>query len=135
MESLMLHILIIFMGTGSSPMKKFIIQSERNKTSIIEVEIELVTAMEDPSIKWLPEGEYKARILQPKSLYEKQEDGTLVSPLWYSHAFYCNKLDAWTKLEKMIRDGFERDKRKEDIDFTETDVQAKLGTIQEIMLP
>lgn len=117
-------------------MRKWIIYQSRDKgTSVMEVEIEMVRSAEDPSVGWLPEGEYKARIMQPKSLYEKQDDGSLTPPMWYSHAFYWNENQAWAYAERMVRDGFERDMRKLGIAYTEQQIQEKLATIKQIKLP
>jgi hypothetical protein len=117
-------------------MIKFIIHIERGgKTSIMEVEIELVTAVEDPSVKWLPEGEYKARVTTPMSLYDKQEDGSLTPPVWYSHAFSWTIHQAWARAERMLREEFQRGLVKYNRPFSEEDVQSKLAEIQEILLP
>jgi len=54
-------------------MKKFIIHNRalagHPKTgeapSVVEVEGEIILALEDPSVMWLPEGEFYFRILKP----------------------------------------------------------------------
>ena len=117
-------------------MKKFIIRFERGgKTSIMEVEIELITATEDPSVKWLPEDEFKARIIAPTSLYDKQEDGSLIPPIWHSHAFSWTIHQAWARAERMLREEFQRGLIKHNKVFSEEDVKAKLAEIEEILLP
>ena len=40
---------------------------------VLEVEGELIQSLEDPSVMWLPEGEFKFRIMTPESLYEPHE--------------------------------------------------------------
>jgi len=117
-------------------MRKLIVQTTREgKMIITEVEIELVKAIEDASVTWLPKGEYRARVLEPKSVYEKQLDGSLLPPLWYSHVFYETAEQAREYIEKSIREGFERDLRHHKITaYTEEEVQQKLSEIQEVVL-
>lgn len=50
-------------------MRKFYIQSLKGKTSILEVEGELLKQFEDPTLIWsLKEGEYVFKIAKPASL-------------------------------------------------------------------
>ncbi len=50
-------------------MRKFYIQSLKGKTSILEVEGELLLQSEDPTLIWgLKEGEYVFKIAKPASL-------------------------------------------------------------------
>lgn len=117
-------------------MHKFIILHSKDKgTSITEVEVEMISSVEDPSVMWLPKGEYKARVLEPASLYEKTPQGSLVAPVWHSHAFYETAQHAWTVAEEQIRAGFERELRKFGIAYTEQQVQEKLSQIREVKLP
>lgn len=77
-------------------MRKFYINNKRGATSIMEVEIRIVTALEDCSILWsLYPDEYKVYIFAPQSLLmkvEKMVEGkkevTFVPDVYYSHAFY-----------------------------------------------
>jgi hypothetical protein len=116
-------------------MKKFVVHTPRgSKSSIMEVELELITATEDPSIQWLPEGEYRARVLAPASLSEKQDDGSLQAPVWHSYMFYWNVTQAWVYAEKMIRTEMKRDMEKHHIEYTEDDVKARLAEIKEVLL-
>lgn len=116
-------------------MRKLIVQTTREgKTIIAEVEIELVKPIEDPSVMWLPKGEYRARVLAPKSVYEKQLDGSLLPPLWYSHVFYETIKQAREYVEKSVREGFERELRKRKVVYTEEEVQQKLSEIEEVNL-
>lgn len=116
-------------------MKKFIIHYLKGTISIVEVECELITGMQDPSIMWLPFGEYCARILSPKMLLEKNNMGEEVGPIYYGHAFYNSEQDCRVKIDHDVRDFFKRslikDKTKT---YTEEDIQAKLLTIQTIKL-
>lgn len=117
-------------------MRKFTIHATRDgKISIVEVEIELVKALEDPSIGWLPEGEYRARVMSPKSLHDKQLDGSLTPPIWHSHAFYWNEHQATVHAEKAIRGSLERTKLHYGTEFTEEDVKQKLAEVKVIRLP
>jgi hypothetical protein len=117
-------------------MRKFIVHVERGgKISVMEVEIEVITAVEDQSVMWLPEGEYKARLMAPQSFYEKQEDGTMAPTVWYSHAFCWTVHQAWAAAERMVRAEMLRALSKHSLSFTEEDIKAKLAEIQEILLP
>jgi len=117
-------------------MRKFIVQTTRDgQTSIIEVEIELIQAVEDQSVMWLPKEEYKARIIAPKSLYEKQEDGSLAPPVWYSHAFCWTIYQARVYADRVVRSLFEQELRHHGTVYTEQQVQQKLSEIQEVKLP
>lgn len=116
-------------------MKKFIVHVERGgKISVMEVEIEVVSAVEDPSVMWLPKEEYRARVMAPKSLYEKQDDGSATPPVWYSHAFYWTVHQAWVMAETMVRSELERNLSKHKVAYTPKDLQDKLAEIQEILL-
>ena len=112
-------------------MRKFTVQHSRGTTSIIEVEIEIVSAMEDPSVLWLPEGEFKARIMAPTSL--NNQDGQ--PSVWYSHALYWTANQAWVRAERDVRSTFDFNLRKYGTPYTEEDVKAKMTTIQEVLLP
>lgn len=116
-------------------MRLFVIYHSRDKaTSIMEVEAELIHAVEDPSIMWLPPTEYKIRILEPVSLYEKTPRGHLEAPIWYSHSLYGSMDKARAAVETQIREGFERDLRKFGIGYTEQQIQEKLSQVQEVRL-
>jgi hypothetical protein len=116
-------------------MKKFIVHVERGgKISVMEVEVEVISGTEDPSVSWLPKDEYRARVVAPKSLYEKQNDGSLVPPIWYSHAFYQTSRQARQVAEKMVRSELERNLSKHDVAYTPKDLEDKLAEIKEILL-
>jgi hypothetical protein len=117
-------------------MRKFYIHTERgSKTSIIEVEVELITAMDDPSIQWLPINEYRACILAPKSLYEKQEDGSLIPPVWHSWALAWTQDQAIAWAAKMVRNDMQRALEKHNVVYTEQDIENKIRQIEVILLP
>lgn len=116
-------------------MRKFIVQTARDgQVSIIEVEIKIVEAIEDQSIMWLPIDEYRARVIMPQSLYEKQEDGSFIPPVWYSHAFYWTIYQARVYAEKAIRSLFEQEFRHYGTAYTEEQIQQKISEVQEIRL-
>lgn len=110
--------------------------------SVVEVKGEMITPTEDPSVLWLPEGEFKFRITQPEFLYEPQEvkrpDGSrekvMAPPVYHSHAIYWNVVQAHVAAERMVREGFAFTQRKTDKEFTEEEVRAKYAEIQEILL-
>jgi hypothetical protein len=112
-------------------MRRFAVQHSRGQTSVMEVEIEILSAMEDPTVLWLPEGEFKARVMAPTSLYD--QDGK--PPVWYSHAIYWTIHGAWARAERDVRSAFDFNLRKYGIPYTEEDVKAKLADIQEVLLP
>src|ERR1035437_4315028 len=69
-------------------MKKFIISNSKGTTSVMEVECEKVSIFEDGVVALLKDGEWKARIDLPISLYEKFPNGKVVKPIFCWHAFY-----------------------------------------------
>lgn len=111
-------------------MRKFIIQSGRGKTSVMEVECEIITAVEDPSVLWLEPGEYRARVVAPATLKEK--DGK--APIWYSYNFSDDLASARKKCESFVRGEFEFNLRKYGTEFTEEEVQKVLSEVETVML-
>src|SRR5580692_5531160 len=100
---------------------------------ILEVEGEIITGLEDPSVMWLPEGEYKFRILKPESLYEPKEapgakEKTMVPPIYCGHNFFSTAHD-------LVNHSFEFAQRKSKIEYTYDQVVARCSEIQEVMLP
>jgi hypothetical protein len=110
--------------------------------TVVEVEGELVTGLEDVSVMWLPQGEFKFRITAPDFLYEpkevKQADGSkatvMVPPVYYSHACHWTVYRAHVEAEHMVRQGFEFALRKHGKTYTEEEVAAKIAEITEILL-
>ena len=111
--------------------------------TIVEVEGEYVSSMEDPSITWLPKGEFKFRISKPEFLYEAQEakkpDGskekTMVPAVYYSHSIYLSLEEAREATKKLVVGEFEFALRKKRIEsYTAVDIEGKLSEIQELML-
>jgi hypothetical protein len=132
-------------------MKKFVVHTRPLpgccKTSeapiVVEVEGELVTSLEDPSVMWLPAGEFKFRIMLPESLYEpsesKQPDGskkkTMVPTVYHSHAIYPTLEAAQAAAKSMIKSGLDFEVRKGRLaSYTEEELEAKCVEIQTLML-
>lgn len=116
-------------------MRKFCIVYEKESASVVEVECEIIKGVEDPSVMWLPPGEFRARVLAPQFLYEKKKDSKeLIPPVWYTHAFYDSLELAMAQVETDIRTGFERAIAKHKIEFySEDDVKQKLSEVKVIM--
>lgn len=114
--------------------RKFAIQT-RGKISIMEVEGEIIDAIEDPSIMTLPSKEYKFRVLSPKELFEKHPNGSLVSPIYCSHSLFESSDEAMVRTERYIRSDFDFEVRKGRLTaYTEEEVQAELAKVQVIKL-
>lgn len=131
-------------------MKKFVVHTRPisgcSKTStaptVVEVEGEMIQGVEDPSVLWLPEGEFRFRITKPDFLYEPQEikgpDGVKVKitvpPVYHSHSVYWTVDQAHSVAERLARADFEFALRKYDTPFTDEDVKVKFSEITEILL-
>lgn len=111
--------------------------------TIVEVEGEYVTPMEDPSVMMLPKGEFMFRIMKPDFLYEAREtkkaDGSkeksMVPTVYHSHSIYLSIEEAREATKKLVEGEFEFAVRKKRIDsFTAVDVEGKLSEVQELML-
>jgi hypothetical protein len=124
-------------------MKKFIVHTRPlagycklgDVPIVIEVEGETITAVEDPSVMWLPVGEFRFRVLKPEILYEPQEDGTKTPPVYFSHSVYRTLDQAQSVAERLVRGQFQFALRKYGTAFTEEQVKEKCEEIQEILLP
>ena len=100
-------------------MKKFIVYTRaipgirkgNDPPSVIEVEGELIKPTEDPSVMWLPPGEFKFRILKPEYLYEPKEivkddktvEKIMIPPIYYSHSVYWTVSQALSKVEVLAK--------------------------------
>lgn len=104
---------------------------------ILEVEGEMVSAVEDPSVMWLPEGEYRFRILKPESLYEPSspKDKTMIPPVYASHSIYSTAHEARAKAYALISHSFEFAERKQKVEYTQEQIEQRRSEIQEILLP
>jgi hypothetical protein len=130
-------------------MRKFIVHSRpilgscrATGPTIVEVECEQITPAEDPSVMWLPTGEYRARIVKPDWLQEPREliksDGSkekaMVSPTYHSHALMDDLSVAQGKALRMIREEFEFQSYKKGIKFTDEEVLAKFVEVEVVRL-
>lgn len=133
-------------------MRKFVVHTRPLpgccKTSeaptLVEVEGELISPMEDPSVMWLKEGEFRFRILLPEVLYEPQEakqaDGSkkkiMVPTVYHSHAIYHTLAEAQAAARAMIKSGLDFEIRKGRLaSYTEEELEAKCAEVQTMMLP
>lgn len=66
-------------------MRKFVIQSVKGTTSIVEVEYEVMPKHYDYALQ---EGQWKGKITAPTFLYEKDVNNNLVPPVWCWWAFH-----------------------------------------------
>lgn len=118
--------------TGDTPM------------TIVEVEGEKISPMEDPSVLWsLKEGEFKFRITKPVFLHEphetKKADGSkekiMLPSVYCSHAIYLSLEEAREAAKKLVVGEFEFAVRKKRIEsYTTADVEGRLSEIQELKL-
>jgi hypothetical protein len=123
-------------------MRKFIVSVKKSPASIIEVEVEIVKALEDPSIIWaLYPGEYKARIIKPTTFYQKFEKNVggkfelfSIPEIWHSHSFFDSLEDAKFHANELILNSFEFNLRKHGVIFSEEDVQNQINLIEVLML-
>jgi len=124
-------------------MRKFIVYTraipgiKTTAPTVVEVECAIIQGVEDPSVMWMAEGEYRARISAPAWLYEPKsdKDKILVPPIWPSHNFYWTVIQARVAAEHLVCSEFEFAFRKYGTEYTEEEVKAKCAEIQEIMLP
>lgn len=98
------------------------------QTAVVEVEIEVIKGMEDPSVLWLPPYEYKARVIKQAMKCALPED------IWCSHCFYPYQREALLRAKSLIREDFEFNKRKHGVIYTEADVLKKYTQIKELSL-
>src|SRR5579885_3795733 len=103
-------------------------KAEQTPLFLVEVEGEMVTPMEDPSVGWLPKGEFMFRIAKPPFLHEphevKKADGTkekvMLPAVYHSHAIFLTEAEALESARKLIRYQFEFEIRKQRLEaYTE----------------
>ena len=118
--------------------------SKTKGTTILEVEGEKVSTLEDPSVSWLPAGEFKFKITAPHFLYEKTEledpadpkKKLTIPPIYFSHSIFLSSAEARVSAEKMMKEELEFEVRKGRIaSYAEEDLKEKYALIQEIVLP
>lgn len=124
-------------------MRKFIVHTraipglKTTAPTVVEVECDVIQGVEDPSVMWMAEGEYRVRISAPIWLYEpkSEKDKTMVPAVWPSHNFYWTVIQARVAAERLVRSEFEFAFRKHGTEYTEEEFKAKCAEIQEIILP
>lgn len=125
-------------------MKKFIVHTrpipghrkDNEAPTVIEVEGEMIGGVEDASVLWLPEGEFRFRITEPQFLYEPSstKDKLMVPSVYHSHAIYSTLEQARSAAEKFVFQSLQFTLRKYGTSFTDQDIEVKLSEITEIML-
>ena len=131
-------------------MRKFIVYTRKlagirkgtDAPSIIEVEGETIEPIEDPSVMWLPKGEFRFRILKPEYLFEPKEivkedkstETIMVPPVYYSHSVCWTVSQARAQAERIVKEGFEFELRKRGTPINWVDVIEKCKEIKEITL-
>ena len=109
-------------------MRMFIVQPHQSSFAVVEVDIEPIKGIEDPSVMWLPPYEYKARVVKQAMQYARPDD------IWYSHCFYPYQRQALLQARHLIRETFEFNKRKHGAAYSESDVLARYAQIKELSL-
>ena len=123
-------------------MKKFVIQSVKGATSIVEVEYEVMPKFYSYTLK---EGEWMGKITAPTFLYEKDMSNKLVPPIWCWWAFYESVETAMEYLNKNFRESIVRSLEKQArlsgsvyVPLSEEDldnfVMGALSTVKVVML-
>jgi len=117
-------------------MRKFIVHTRpipgRPKTeapTIVEVEGEVVSAMQDPSVMWLPNHEYKFRILTPEFLHETRGKETIPA-VYCSHSVHHTVEEARKSAEAMVQWQFDLEWRKHGRPINPIEVLARCQDIQ-----
>lgn len=118
-------------------MRKFIISTLKGDTAIMEVECELISSLEDPSVMWLPPGEFKIKITAPKELLTKKMVGkdTILEPtIYYNHSIFSSEEEAIRSAHQLIRKTIELRCIKHKTEFKEEDVLAEFVKIKKVKL-
>lgn len=91
-------------------MRKFVVQSIKGITSIVEVEYEVMPKFYNYALK---EGEWMGKITAPTFLYEKDHNNNLVPPVWCWWAFHDSVEASREYLDRSFRESVVRngDKR------------------------
>lgn len=118
-------------------MRKFIVHTraipgrpkEESPFYLLEVEVEIITALEDPSILFLPVGEFRFKIMEPKFLNDFSGPS-----IYYSHSIYADSVIARDVAKRMVVEELEFSKRKYKIDYSQEDVENKISKIEEVLL-
>lgn len=117
-------------------MIKYIIYTKKENFTIMEVECEKILPIEDPSVLLLPNNEWCARIIKP-SIFNKilsSNKDNISYEIWYSHFLFDSIKEALIKLEEMVREDFKFNFMKNNVQFSEIDIQKVLNNVQHSML-
>lgn len=130
-------------------MKKYIVYTrsfpgcKSDVPTVVEVEGEIVSPLEDSSVMFLPSNEFKFRIDKPVSLHESHEvkfpDGSkkkvMIPSVYHSFAIFNTATEARQNAEQMIKQDFDFELRKGRISsYSDEELKVKYDLIQEIML-
>lgn len=115
-------------------MKKFATFLVRNKPTIYEVEVERISAVEDPSIMWSPDDAKPFRILSPESLYERRLDGIMAPPVVYVHSLFDSVTEATTWYKHTIESTTKARAERHSVELSANDLKAMLAEISVIRM-
>ena len=129
-------------------MRKFIVHTRAippqkgEAITILEVEGEVITPSEDPSVMWAPYGEFRFRIRKPEFLYEPREiiksdktkEKAMVPPVYYSHSVYEGLVLARVAAFNLIVQSFEFAQRKSGVEYGAEQVLEKARQVPEVLL-
>jgi hypothetical protein len=116
-------------------MKKFVIFSQKGRHAVVEVECEVVSSMEDPSVMWLPTGEYRVKIFKPDMLLEKKPDGSLAPSIYMSWALFPSEEVALAQAKIDIERGMLRQASKaHESPPTEEQIAEAKSKVESILL-
>lgn len=90
-------------------MRKFVIQSVKGSTSIVEVEYEVMPKHYDYALQ---EGQWKGKISAPTFLYEKDVNNKPIPPVWCWWAFHDSVESCTEHLKINIKESIVRAREK-----------------------
>lgn len=132
-------------------MRKFVVHTRAlpgcckttDAPTVVEVEGEILSPLEEPSVMWMPKGEFFFRILKPVSLHEshevKQADGTkkkeMIPSVYHSHAIYHSLEEAKAAAEQLIHRSMAFEVRKgRASEIDEEKIRAQCAAIETLLL-
>lgn len=122
-------------------MKKFIINYGREFTSIVQVEVVKLTMLEAFQLNHhmiYEKGNWMGKIIEPKSLYEKDKKSNLVPPVWCWWAFYDSLEECQAQAKESLKLSMERNKVKANIEpstITDQELEEAFNSIKIELLP
>src|SRR5574338_245990 len=120
---------------GKTPERMFVVYTRKNETSIVEAECYVLSAMNDPSVVSLPQGEFRALVTAPELLFEKKVDKSIGPAIYHSHSLFRDYNDALKEAQSLIEKEFAFKLRKYKTPYTDVDVAAAVLAIKLIKLP